>query len=155
MEVISNSTTETEALGAQLGSLLFPGAFVALQGGLGAGKTCLVRGIVSTAAPQGAHLVASPTYAIMNVYAGNIPVYHFDFYRLTGDNDIAELGFDEYLGGEGICVIEWSERVSALMPDDFITVEIEYSEENRRRIRLSSCGPVSEITLERLTMLRS
>jgi tRNA threonylcarbamoyladenosine biosynthesis protein TsaE len=155
VEIISNSPIETEALGAQLGSLLFPGAHVALQGGLGAGKTCFVRGMVSAAAPQSAHLVASPTYAIMNIYDGNIPVYHFDFYRLAGDGDIAELGFDDYFGGDGICVIEWSERISALLPDDFITVEFEYSEEDRRRIRLASCGPISEITLERLAMLRS
>ena len=154
MEIISNSPSETEALGAQLGSILFPGAFLALLGGLGTGKTCFVRGLVSTVAPQSSHLVASPTYAIMNSYAGNIPVYHFDFYRLSGDSDIAELGFDDYFQGDGVCVIEWSERLSELLPDDYIAVKFEYSGEDRRHISFTSTGKMSKKTLEQLTMLR-
>jgi tRNA threonylcarbamoyladenosine biosynthesis protein TsaE len=155
VEIISNSPLETEELGAQLGSLVLPGNLLALLGGLGTGKTCFVRGIVSSAAPQSSHLVASPTFAIMNSYAGNIPVYHFDFYRLAGDNDIAELGFDDYFHGDGICVIEWSERLSDLLPDDYVTVQFEYSGDNRRQITLTSTGQMSKKTLERLALLRS
>lgn len=153
MEIISNSPLETEELGAQLGSLLFPGAVVALLGGLGTGKTCFVRGLVSSVAPQSSHLVASPTFAIMNSYSGNTPVYHFDFYRLAGDNDIAELGFDEYFQGDGICVIEWSERLSDLLPDDYVTVEFEYSGEHKRSITMTARGSISSRTLNDLKIV--
>lgn len=155
MEVISNSPLETEGLGVQLGSLLPAGTLLALQGGLGGGKTCFTRGIVASLAPQSLHLVASPTYAIMNSYSGNTPVYHFDFYRLTGDNDIAELGFDEYFCGDGVCVIEWSERLLELLPDDHITVRFEYSGDDRRSITLNASGSNSSDILERLVMLRT
>lgn len=155
LKITSNSPFETEKLGVQLGSLLQAGACVALQGGLGGGKTCFTRGIVASLAPQSAHLVASPTFAIMNSYSGNVPVYHFDFYRLSGDSDIAELGFDDHFRGDGVCVIEWSERLSELLPDDCIVVGFEYRDENRRSISLSANGPESEKTLERLAKLRS
>jgi tRNA threonylcarbamoyladenosine biosynthesis protein TsaE len=155
LKIISNSALETEELGAQLGSLLTAGTLVALQGGLGGGKTCFTRGIVKTAAPQSAHLVASPTFAIMNSYFGNTSVYHFDFYRLTGDNDIAELGFDEYFSGEGVCVIEWSERLFELLPDDYITVRFEYSGDDQRFITLTALGAISQNILERLAKLRT
>jgi tRNA threonylcarbamoyladenosine biosynthesis protein TsaE len=96
LQITTGSSGETEAVGIAIGSLLTPGAFLALQGELGGGKTCLTRGVVAALAPQSAQLVASPTYAIMNCYPGNIPVYHFDFYRLAGDDDVAELGFEEF-----------------------------------------------------------
>jgi tRNA threonylcarbamoyladenosine biosynthesis protein TsaE len=155
LEILSNSALETEELGSQLGSLLSAGAFLALRGGLGAGKTCFTRGIVASAAPQSAHMVASPTFAIMNSYMGNTPVYHFDFYRLTGDNDIAELGFDEYFFGDGVCVIEWSERLVELLPDDYITVGFEYTGDNQRLITMTGSGSISRDALERLKELRN
>jgi tRNA threonylcarbamoyladenosine biosynthesis protein TsaE len=155
LEIISNSPFETEKLGAELGSLLSAGAFIALQGDLGCGKTCFTHGIVASAAPQNAHLVASPTFAIMNSYFGNTPVYHFDFYRLTGDNDVAELGLDDYFYGDGVCVIEWSERLLELLPDDYIAVRFEYSGDSRRFITLTASGSISQNTLERLARLRT
>ena len=155
LEIISDSPLETEELGAELGFLLSAGAFIALQGDLGCGKTCFTRGIVASAAPQSAHLVASPTFAIMNCYVGNTPVYHFDFYRLTGDNDVAELGLDDYFYGDGVCVVEWSERLLELLSDDHITVRFEYSGDNQRIITLSASGPISQNTLERLERLRT
>ncbi|MEI6704540.1 MAG: tRNA (adenosine(37)-N6)-threonylcarbamoyltransferase complex ATPase subunit type 1 TsaE [Deltaproteobacteria bacterium] len=155
LEIISNSPLETEELGAELGSLLSAGSFIALQGDLGCGKTCFTRGIVASAAQQSAHLVASPTFAIMNCYAGNTPVYHFDFYRLTGDNDVAELGLDDYFYGDGVCVIEWSERLLELLPDDYITVRFEYSGDNQRIISLTASGSISQNTLEQLARLRT
>lgn len=148
LEIISNSARETEELGKKLGALLPAGAFVALRGGLGGGKTCFTRGVVASVAPQSAHLVASPTFAIMNSYPGAIPVYHFDFYRMTGDNDIAELGFDDYFHGSGVCVVEWSERLSELLPDDRITVEFKYSpESDRRLISINASGDLSHAVL--------
>ena len=151
LQITSDSPGETEALGACIGSLLQSGSFLALQGDLGGGKTCLTRGVVTSLAPQSAHLVASPTYAIMNCYPGSTPVYHFDFYRLAGDNDIDELGFEEYFYGDGVCVAEWSERLAQLLPEDVLTLLFEYAGDDRRLITITSSGQKSEYILEQLT----
>lgn len=150
IRITSSSSLETEALGGVLGSLLQPGSFLALRGDLGGGKTCLTRGVVASLAPQSSTLVASPTYAIMNCYPGNTPVYHFDFYRLTGDDDIAELGFEEYFYGDGVCVVEWSERLVELLPADVLTLLFEYAGENQRLITITGSGEKSDAVIERL-----
>lgn len=151
LQIITNSPEETEQLGSTLGLLLQPGSFLALRGTLGGGKTCLTRGVVGSLAPQSTHLVASPTYAIMNCYPGDIPVYHFDFYRLAGDDDIAELGFEEFFYGDGVCVVEWSERLVELKPPDVLTLLFEYSGDDQRQITISSSGQNSGIVLEQLS----
>ena len=150
LQLTTHSSDETEQLGARLGSLLQPGSFVALRGDLGGGKTCFTRGLVASLVPQSAHLVSSPTYAIMNCYPGNNPVYHFDFYRLTGDDDIAELGFEEFFYGDGVCVAEWSERLIELKPADVLTVLFEYAGNDQRLITITSLGEKSGVVLERL-----
>ncbi len=150
MQLTSGSSGETEELGACIGSLLKAGSFLALRGGLGGGKTCLTRGVVASLAPQSAYLVASPTYAIMNCYSGNIPVYHFDFYRLAGDDDIVELGFEEFFYGDGVCVVEWSERLTELLPLDVLSLEFEYAGEDIRLITITSSGQTSDSVLEQL-----
>lgn len=150
LQITTGSSFETEELGISIGSLLQPGSFLALRGDLGGGKTCLTRGLVASLAPQSAHLVASPTYAIMNCYSGNTTVYHFDFYRLTGDDDIAELGFEEYFYGDGVCVVEWSERLAELLPADVMTLLFEYAGEDQRLITISSSGLKSDNVLDQL-----
>lgn len=150
LQITSGSPGETEELGAYIGKLLLPGSFLALRGDLGGGKTCLTRGIVASLAPQSAHLVASPTYAIMNCYPGDTPVYHFDFYRLTCADDIAELGFEEYFYGDGVCVVEWSERLAELLPADALTVLFEYAGEEQRLVTITGSGQKSDDVLEHL-----
>lgn len=148
VQLTTSSPGETEQLGAVIGSLLQPGSFLALRGDLGGGKTCFTRGVVASLAPQSKGLVASPTYAIMNCYHGSTPVYHFDFYRLTCDDDIAELGFEEYFYGDGVCVVEWSERLEELMPADVLTILFEYAGDEERRITITGSGPKSDTVLE-------
>lgn len=155
LELTTCSPLETEELGAQLGGLLSSGSFVALKGELGGGKTCFTRGVVASVAPQSTHLVASPTFAIMNSYSGSTPVYHFDLYRLIGDNDIAELGFDDYFQGDGVCVVEWSERLFELLPDDYISVGFTHAGDDRRFIVITARGPVSMSILKQLVNLRT
>ena len=150
LQITTGSSQETEQLGASIGSLLRPGFFVALQGDLGGGKTCLTRGVVAALAPQCAHLVASPTYAIMNCYPGETPVYHFDFYRLAGDDDIVELGFEELFYGDGVCIAEWSERLTEMLPLDALTLLFEYCGDDRRVITITSSGQKSGTLLEQL-----
>jgi tRNA threonylcarbamoyladenosine biosynthesis protein TsaE len=150
LQIITGSSRETEELGASIGALLRPGSFLALQGDLGGGKTCLTRGVVAALAPQSTHLVASPTYAIMNSYPGTTPVFHFDFYRLTGDDDVTELGFEEFFYGVGVCIVEWSERLVELLPADVLTLLFEYAGDDRRLITITSSGQNSDTVLDRL-----
>jgi tRNA threonylcarbamoyladenosine biosynthesis protein TsaE len=89
----------------------------------------------------------------MNCYPGSTPVYHFDFYRLTCDDDIVELGFEDYFYGEGVCVVEWSERLAELMPADLLTLLFEYGGDDRRLITISSSGQKSDNILVRLADL--
>lgn len=151
--LFSRSPDETEELGRLFGSLLTRGTFVALHGELGSGKTCFTRGIVAAAAPASAHLVASPTFAIMNEYQGATPLYHFDFYRLAGAGEIAELGFEEYFLGDGICVVEWSERLDDLLPGEHLGVTLEHAGDDRRRISFEAAGPGAETLLARFAEL--
>lgn len=148
--ITTGSPEETERLGAVIGSLLQPGSFLALRGDLGGGKTCLTRGVVAALAPHSAHLVASPTYAIMNCYPGGIPVYHFDFYRLAGDDDIVDLGFEEFFYGDGVCIAEWSERLDELMPADVLTMQFDHAGDDQRRIAITASGQKSETVLKQL-----
>lgn len=151
MRIVTCSPLETEQLGYRLGRILRPGSFLALRGGLGGGKTCFTRGVVSSLAPKSAHMVASPTFAIMNSYPGEVPIHHFDFYRLSGDDDIAELGFEEYFHGNGVCVVEWSERLETLMPSDHLVVEFEYLEDDQRLITITANGTISVEMLGQLS----
>jgi len=146
--VESHSAEETERLGSLLGRFLHPGSSVALYGDLGGGKTCFTRGLVSSILPHSTHLVASPTFAIMNEYSGEKPVYHFDFYRLAGSSDVFEMGFDEYFAGDGICIIEWAERLEELLPKDSITITFEYLESNKRILKFNATGSESAKALK-------
>jgi tRNA threonylcarbamoyladenosine biosynthesis protein TsaE len=118
-----------EAIAAGLGK----GSVVALRGGLGAGKTCLAKGIARGLGIREA--VTSPTYTIVSEYAaGSLPFYHIDAYRLGGDDDFQAIGGDEYINGEGIAVIEWSERIPESIPKAAMVVAIQILEDGRRSI---------------------
>jgi tRNA threonylcarbamoyladenosine biosynthesis protein TsaE len=144
---------ETEILGQRLGSLLTPGVFIALCGELGGGKTCFTRGIVTGAAPESAHLVASPTFAIMNEYPGTPPIYHFDFYRFSSCHEIAELGFEDYFQGHGICIAEWAEKLDELLPHERLDITFAHGGDDRRSITFTAFGSAHEALLERLAAL--
>ncbi|GHT63123.1 tRNA (adenosine(37)-N6)-threonylcarbamoyltransferase complex ATPase subunit type 1 TsaE [Spirochaetia bacterium] len=141
--VKTSSPEETLGLGERLAPYLRPGSVVALRGGLGAGKTCLVKGIA-----RGLGItdeVTSPTYTIVSEYAGGIPLYHIDAYRLTGDDDFAGLGGEEILYGSGISVIEWSERLPRSLPPEAITIDIEICGGENRTIRITGVDAGTEL----------
>jgi tRNA threonylcarbamoyladenosine biosynthesis protein TsaE len=124
------------AIGEKISGRLKKGSIVALRGGLGAGKTCLAKGIA-----RGLGIleeVTSPTYTIISEYsqASRVPLYHIDAYRLKGDDDFEALGGNEYIYGEGISVIEWSERLPLSIPPTAVVIEISLLEDGRRRIDL-------------------
>lgn len=126
-DIISRSDRDTMSAGAGLFSLLRDNPalprFVALDGDLGTGKTEFVRGFASLASPGSA--VRSPTYTLVNEYLnGEIPVYHFDVYRINGEDDLYSTGFYDY-PGRGFCLVEWCERIPYAIPDGYISVKIE------------------------------
>jgi tRNA threonylcarbamoyladenosine biosynthesis protein TsaE len=126
------------AAGEKIASLLRPGSIVAIRGGLGAGKTCLVKGIARGLGVE--EEITSPTYTIVSEYSGKFPLYHIDAYRLRGDGDFLALGGEEYFYRGGITLIEWSDRIPASVPPEALTVEIAVTGENRRIIRVPALG---------------
>ncbi len=131
----TGSAAETERLGAMLAPALAPGAIVALQGDLGAGKTHLVKGMAKAWGIDPA-LVSSPTFTLVNEYAGTrFPVYHFDAYRIRTAAEFEELGYEEYFFGDGICLVEWPERVDELLPRETIRLHLSHAGDNRRRVQ--------------------
>jgi tRNA threonylcarbamoyladenosine biosynthesis protein TsaE len=131
----------TEAFGRRLGALLFPGAVVALVGPLGAGKTHLTRAIAEGLGVRNPAAVTSPTFVLIQEYPARLPVYHFDAYRLSGPREFAELGADEYFHGDGVCVVEWADKVEPTLPADHLRIDITPVDENRRRFALAAFGP--------------
>jgi tRNA threonylcarbamoyladenosine biosynthesis protein TsaE len=132
--------SQTEAFGHRLGALLFPGAVVALVGQLGAGKTHLTRAVAEGLDVKNPAAVNSPTFVLIQEYPARLPIYHFDAYRLSGSREFAELGVDEYFRGNGVCLVEWADKVPAAMPAEHLRIEIEIVDANRRRFHLSATG---------------
>lgn len=125
MEFYSHSPEETEAFGAKYAAELSPGDVVALEGDLGAGKTAFSRGVLRGLGYTGR--VTSPTFAIANEYrTASAPVVHFDMYRILDLDALYELGFDDYLDGAHIVLIEWSENIAQALPENRRTVTITY-----------------------------
>ena len=139
--VTAGSPEETEAAGALVGrAVLRAGGrpFLAMYGDLGAGKTVFVRGLCSVLSPGSR--VKSPTYTLVNEYRrGPVPVFHFDLYRISGADELDGFGFEEYLA-RGICVAEWSENLGEDVPDGAVTVRIEKTGEDGRRITVENLG---------------
>jgi len=148
--VVTGSGEETVALGARLGRLLLPGDFVALVGELGAGKTQFAKGIAAGLEVDPDTPVTSPTYTILNIYQGRLPLYHFDLYRLQGPEEISELGFEEYFSGRGACVVEWAERLAEESPQDLLTVTLEHLGAESRSVSFAAAGKRSAQLLEQL-----
>lgn len=117
------SAEETVALGERLGALLRPGDIIALEGNLAAGKTTITKGIARALGVD--DTITSPTFCLVSEYTGKMPLYHFDVYRLQGADDFANLGADEMLYGNGVCVIEWSEKIIEELPSRTIKIKIE------------------------------
>jgi tRNA threonylcarbamoyladenosine biosynthesis protein TsaE len=138
------------ALGRKLSRLLAPGSVVALKGPLGAGKTCLVKGM---AQGLGIHEeITSPTYTIVSEYQGACPLYHIDAYRLSGDDDFNALGGEEFIYGKGISAVEWSDRIPSSIPEGAVFVDIELGAEGERKIHIT--GPLPQEFLKDENVLK-
>ncbi len=150
VRLISHSPAETIAIGCGLGKLLQPGDILCLAGGLGAGKTCLARGIAMGLGADGAH-VSSPTFVLAQEYSGRIPMYHLDLYRLRSAGEVEDAGLDEYIGGDGVAVIEWPDVYGPLLNADRLTVEILTYDDFERELILAAQGDRYTRILEEMT----
>ena len=133
-EFISHSEKETEELGARLAAALPGGSVVAMYGDLGAGKTAFVRGMA-----RGMGLscrVSSPTFTIVNEYLGERELIHFDMYRLSGADELFDIGWEDYLARGAVCAVEWSENVADAFFGDEIRVSIEKLSDCERKITI-------------------
>lgn len=128
MQFLSHSTQETEAIGEELAQKLRGGDVLAFTGSLGMGKTAFTRGLARGLGCRGR--VTSPTFTIVNEYEGRTPLFHFDMYRLGSSDELFDIGWDDYLARGGVCAVEWSERVSDVLPEDTIFVDIARTDEH-------------------------
>lgn len=133
-EVLSESEAATEAAGERLGASLAAGDVVLLYGDLGAGKTAFVRGLARGLGADPAD-VSSPTFTIVQEYAGRLTLYHVDLYRLE-EREVDDLGLEELVLGEGVVAIEWAERWRG-RPDDVIEVRLEHAGEDERSVSIT------------------
>lgn len=142
--------SQTEAFGRRLGAMLFPGAVVALVGPLGAGKTHLTRAVAEGLGVKNPAAVNSPTFVLIQEHPARLPIYHFDAYRLADPREFAELGVDEYFRGDGVCLVEWADKVGETLPAEHLRVEIEIVDANRRRFALTPSGPRHSLLMRNL-----
>ncbi|MBQ2952705.1 MAG: tRNA (adenosine(37)-N6)-threonylcarbamoyltransferase complex ATPase subunit type 1 TsaE [Clostridia bacterium] len=140
------SPNETRALGRRLADALQPGDVLLLYGDLGAGKSEMTRGIAEGLGVSGP--VTSPSFTILNVYEdGRVPLYHFDWYRLESAEELYEMGMDEYLGGDGVAVVEWPTQCPEAIPETCLAVKLTPTGENEREITLTPMGDFRTINI--------
>jgi tRNA threonylcarbamoyladenosine biosynthesis protein TsaE len=142
LDVISHSPAQTRRFGARLGLLLQPGDLLCLEGDLGTGKTCLVQGIGQGLGVRGP--ITSPTYTLIAEYRPPPPapeLYHVDLYRL--DDPVEEalaLGLEDYFLGDGVCVIEWADRVRSILPEERLWISLRHLDVSKRGILIRADG---------------
>lgn len=146
MEFFTNAPEQTERVGSILAQQLRGGEVIAFLGGLGAGKTAFTRGL---AAGLGiTDRVTSPTYTIVNEYlSGRLPLFHFDMYRLSDEEELFDIGWEDYLARGGVCAVEWSENVPDALKDAiFVRIERVSGQENGRKITIDGGNQLADFS---------
>lgn len=137
----TSGATETRRLGRSVAKQLRAGDIVGLDGNLGAGKTVFAQGLCEGLGLRGEQ-VTSPTFSILHKYEGGIlPVYHFDAYRIEKPAEFFDLGYEEYFFGNGICIIEWAERIEPLLPPETLRFRMKHETEHERSIHFGGMAP--------------
>lgn len=136
------SLEKTRTLGKILGEVAEAGDIITLGGSLGAGKTALTQAIARGLGISPDIYVTSPTFSLMHEYQGRIPLYHLDLYRLSGEEEIESLGFPEYIYGNGLCVIEWPERLGSIMPAERLDIELIITGDFSRTAKMTGHGDI-------------
>ncbi len=122
MEFVSLSRNETKEIAKKFSSSVKEGDIICLDGDLGAGKTAFVSGFAEGLGYKG--YVTSPTFTLVNEYEAEKTIYHFDVYRIDECDDMFDIGLDDYLFSDGVCIIEWAERIKSVLPENVINIEI-------------------------------
>ncbi|MEX0945639.1 MAG: tRNA (adenosine(37)-N6)-threonylcarbamoyltransferase complex ATPase subunit type 1 TsaE [Balneolaceae bacterium] len=135
-KLLSKSVEETELIARKFSKSVKSGDIIGLNGELGAGKTHFVRGFVQGFGMD-SDVVSSPTFTIINEYQGKTPIYHFDCYRLDHYTEALEIGAEEYLYGDGVCIIEWPDKISELLPNETTRITINVTSKEEREIIFS------------------
>ncbi len=141
LDFVSNSAAQTERLGVRLGELLKPGDLLCLEGDLGAGKTCLARGV--SRGWGAVRSATSPTFTLVNEYAralDSLPLFHLDCYRLRGPQDAVAIGLDDMLETPGVLMIEWPERIAPVLPADRLWISLRWASTTKRGLCFSAVG---------------
>ncbi len=136
MKFITKSAEETVSLGEKIGAALKKGDVIAMSGTLAAGKTTITKGIAKSLGIKDE--ITSPTFCLVSEYEGKMPLYHMDVYRLEGPEDFETLGPDEMLYGNGVCIIEWSEKIRQCLPKKTIFLDIKPLENSSREITIEN-----------------
>lgn len=131
---VSESPDQTIEIGFRIGSSLSAGTILCLEGDLGAGKTTFMKGVVSGVTGNSRHEVTSPTFIYLQIYEGTLTLYHFDLYRIATPSHFLEMGFGEFLHTEGVCCLEWSDRIRPLLPSCVKKVRLVQRGESSREI---------------------
>ncbi|MEE8443653.1 MAG: tRNA (adenosine(37)-N6)-threonylcarbamoyltransferase complex ATPase subunit type 1 TsaE [Dehalococcoidia bacterium] len=138
LNVLTHSPKETQDWGRALGQAVGPGDLVLLCGELGSGKTCLVQGIARGLDVRDS--VRSPTFVLVTEHSGRLVLYHIDLYRLDDPREVDSLGLEEYVAGDGVCVVEWADKAMSSFPQEYLLVELEYRGTRRRMLTLTPHG---------------
>lgn len=133
MKTLFHTVEEMESFAHDFAKKLSPGDIVALSGDLGAGKTTFVEKTAKALGYKN-ELVTSPTFVYLNIYSGNIPLYHFDLYRLKKSQEFLDMGFEEFLESKSFIFIEWPGRISSILPQNTIQIRIDKKEEFLREL---------------------
>lgn len=136
LEFTTKTSEETIELGFKIGQKLKKGNIIAMQGTLAAGKTTITKGIAK--ALEITDTITSPTFCLINEYYGKMPLYHMDVYRLEGSEDFENLGTEDMLYGDGVCIIEWSEKIMDSLPKETIIINIQPQDDGSRKIQISN-----------------
>ena len=146
LDITSNSPDETIELGREIGSQLKGGEVIALVGPLGSGKTHLIKGIAAGAGATDNRQVNSPTFVIVNEYAGRLDIYHIDAYRLNSVCEFEMIGFDDFCYPQSVVLIEWADKIeSALQSLDYIRIELSHTSQTQRSIHIENTPEYIEV----------
>ncbi|MEA5096098.1 tRNA (adenosine(37)-N6)-threonylcarbamoyltransferase complex ATPase subunit type 1 TsaE [Sedimentibacter saalensis] len=148
MKIKVNNLQDTEKIGKIISRCLEKGTVLCLDGDLGAGKTAITQFIAKEFGVK--EYITSPTFNIIKEYEGRLPFYHMDVYRIESEDDMYDLGYDEYIYSEGVTVIEWSENIRTILPDERIDIKIDRIDDNKRIMTIEGKGVVYEKITEEL-----
>ncbi|MDE3089025.1 MAG: tRNA (adenosine(37)-N6)-threonylcarbamoyltransferase complex ATPase subunit type 1 TsaE [Chloroflexota bacterium] len=147
LDLVSHSVAQTQRLGARLGELARAGDLFCLEGDLGSGKTCFAQGL-----GRGLGIlesIHSPTFILANEHrGGRLPLFHLDLYRIRGTDEAIGIGLDDYLTDEGVCVIEWAEKIRGALPPEHLWIIFRHLTETKRSLLIEACGARYEELLD-------